>query len=404
MTPEPNPPKTLIVDLSNLYGGSSSRVLSLLTRFPAGTAALAGLERGAVTRDRLIRSEGYQALDSQNIQSKVFASLAASLTRAALVSTINSWYANEHGKASLKGKIYTAVELATNWNLSLYIAVSERDRQNLLRARIPEDDIALIYNAVDAAQPPPADRGFLRREFNLPTDSTVCLAVGRLVRVKGYDVLVEAIKQAASHMSNIVCVIVGEGEAHEELTRQIHEAGLDGRVILAGYLPRETIASALASCAVPLRRHAHRRVGSGRDGVSHSRVGRGRDSRIGRQRGARAAGPARRPVRARAGIDPPRRGPRVRASAGRERPAPRPRKVQPRGASRRDDGRLSKSLGKIQSGEMNVFDRNRTKEDLALQTERGNFFVRLPQRIDAARPRLLEKFPDRAELSPHHQS
>ena len=275
MTPEPNPPKTLIVDLSNLYGGSSSRVLSLLTRFPAGTAALAGLERGAVTREalrlglpvhvlgsrktdprilsrlvRLIRSEGYQALDSQNIQSKVFASLAASLTRAALVSTINSWYANEHGKASLKGKIYTAVELATNWNLSLYIAVSERDRQNLLRARIPEDDIALIYNAVDAAQPPPADRGFLRREFNLPTDSTVCLAVGRLVRVKGYDVLVEAIKQAASHMSNIVCVIVGEGEAREELTRQIHEAGLDGRVILAGYLPRETIASALASCDV----------------------------------------------------------------------------------------------------------------------------------------------------------
>lgn len=275
MTPEPNPPKTLIVDLSNLYGGSSSRVLSLLTRFPAGTAALAGLERGAVTREalrlglpvhvlgsrktdprilgrlvRLIRAEGYQILDSQNIQSKVFASLAASLTRVALVSTLNSWYANEHGKASLKGKIYTAVELATNWNLSLYITVSERDRQNLLRAGIRADDIALIYNAVDAAQPPPADRGFLRREFNLPADSTVCLAVGRLVRVKGYDVLVEAMKQVSDQKRNITCVIVGEGEARGELTRQIHEAGLDGRVILAGYLPRETIASALASCDV----------------------------------------------------------------------------------------------------------------------------------------------------------
>jgi len=275
MTPEPNPPKTLIVDLSNLYGGSSSRVLSLLTRFPAGTAALAGLERGAVTREalrlglpvhvlgsrktdprilgrlvRLIRAEGYQILDSQNIQSKVFASLAASLTRVALVSTLNSWYANEHGKASLKGKIYTAVELATNWNLSLYIAVSERDRQNLLRAGVRADDIALIYNAVDAAQPPPADRGFLRREFNLPADSTVCLAVGRLVRVKGYDVLVEAMKQVSDQKRNITCVIVGEGEARGELTRQIHEAGLDGRVILAGYLPRETIASALASCDV----------------------------------------------------------------------------------------------------------------------------------------------------------
>lgn len=276
MPPEPTPPKTLIVDLSMKYGGSSSRVLSLLRRFPAGTAALAGLERGAVTREalrlglpvhilghrktdpfiltrlvRLIRAEGYQVLDSQNIQSKVFASLAASLTGAALVSTINSWYANEHGKASLKGKIYTALELATNWNLSLYITVSERDRQNLLRAHIREDDIALIYNAVDATVPAQsADRNFLRSKFNLPADSIVCLAVGRLVRIKGYDVLIEAMKVAARELPQLVCVIVGEGETREELTRQIGETGVQDRVILAGYLPRESILSVLASCDV----------------------------------------------------------------------------------------------------------------------------------------------------------
>lgn len=274
MTLEPHPPKTLIVDLSNLYGGSSSRVLSLLGRLPAGTAALAGLEGGAVTREalrlglpvhilgsrktdarilprlvRLIRAEGYQALDSQNIQSKVFASLAASLTRVALISTLNSWYANEHGRASLKGRFYTALELATNWNLSLYITVSERDRQNLLRARVRADDIALIYNAVDVT-PQTTDRGFLQSRFNLPADSVACIAVGRLVRIKGYDVLIEAVKQAASQIPNLVCVIVGEGEAREELTRQIKEAGLEGRVVLAGYLPRETILSMLASCDV----------------------------------------------------------------------------------------------------------------------------------------------------------
>ena len=47
----PTPPKTLLMDLSNFYGGASSRVLSMLTRFPSGTAALAGLENGAVTRE-----------------------------------------------------------------------------------------------------------------------------------------------------------------------------------------------------------------------------------------------------------------------------------------------------------------------------------------------------------------
>jgi glycosyltransferase involved in cell wall biosynthesis len=281
MKPEPKPHKILIVDLSNLYGGASSRVLSLMARFPSGTAALAGLEHSAITREakrlgfpvhilgsrkldarilprlvRLIRTEGYQVLDSQNIQSKFYASLAASLTRVALVSTINSWYANEHGKASMRGKIYTALELVTNWSLSLYITVSERDRQMLLRAKIRADDIELIYNAVDITPQVRLDRDFLRAKFNLPPDAILCLAVGRLVPIKGYDVLVNAMKEATREIPKLICVIIGEGEAREDLSRQIQDAGLEGRAILAGYFQRDTILSALASCdmfAMPSR-------------------------------------------------------------------------------------------------------------------------------------------------------
>src|SRR4030095_5801658 len=88
-------PKVLIVDFSNHYGGASSRVLSLMSRAKPGTIALAGLESGAITKQArllglqvhtlanhkadprllarlvtLIRQEGYDVLDSQNIQSK----------------------------------------------------------------------------------------------------------------------------------------------------------------------------------------------------------------------------------------------------------------------------------------------------------------------------------------------
>ena len=262
------------MDLSNFYGGASSRVLSMLTRFPSGTAALAGLENGAVTREakrlglpvhvlgsrktdprilprlvRLIRKEGFQVLDTQNIQSKFYASLAAALTRVALVSTINSWYENEHGGASTRGKIYTTLELATNRNLALYVTVSEKDRGMLLRSGIPEEKVELIYNAVDTATPK-VEPNFLRAQFNLPADALICLAVGRLVKIKGYDVLIDAMKEAAAEIPNLVCVIIGEGETREELTRQIEETGLHGRVILPGYIPRESILSALASCDI----------------------------------------------------------------------------------------------------------------------------------------------------------
>jgi glycosyltransferase involved in cell wall biosynthesis len=267
-------PKTLIMDLSNFYGGASSRVLSMLMRFPSGSAALAGLENSAVTREakrlglpihvlgssktdprilprliRLIRKENFQVLDTQNIQAKFYASLAASITHVALVSTINSWYENEHGGTSTRGKIYTTLELATNRNLALYITVSEKDRSMLFRSGFPEDKIELIYNAVDATLPK-FEPNFLRTQFNLSSDALICLAVGRLVHIKGYDVLIEAIKEAAAEIPNLVGIIIGEGETREELTRQIEEAGLHGRVLLPGYLPRESILPALASCDI----------------------------------------------------------------------------------------------------------------------------------------------------------
>ena len=266
-------PKVLIVDLSNHYGGSSSRVLSLMARAKPGTVALAGLRSGAITRQaiqlglpvhivashkadprlllrivQIIRRGGYNVLDSQNIQSKFWANLAAIATRTSLVSTLNSWYANEHGKASMKGRMYTSLELFTNQSLDLYITVSEKDRQSLLRAGLPEEKVELIYNAVDInTSAIREDTEWLRKKFDLPPDSIVCTAVGRLVPVKGYDVLINAVQKIASQVPQLVCLIVGEGECKEELHKQIRGAGLENRVHLVGYFDRPDAMSILKS-------------------------------------------------------------------------------------------------------------------------------------------------------------
>src|SRR5687767_11949285 len=101
----PDSPKILILDLSKHYGGSNSRILSLMTRSEPGTIGLAGLKNGVITKQaterglrvhavsghkadprllfrlmKVIREEGYNVLYSQNIQSKFWANLAALLT------------------------------------------------------------------------------------------------------------------------------------------------------------------------------------------------------------------------------------------------------------------------------------------------------------------------------------
>lgn len=267
-------PNTLIVDLSKRYGGSTSRVLSLLERMPRNKVALAALASSAVADQaqrlglpvhllgshkidprilpsiiHLIRRESIQVLDSQNIQSKFWASLAAGPTKTALVSTIHSWYANsEQGKTSTKGKIYTALEFATNRHLKHYITVSQMDYRSLIRAGIPEENIDLVYNAVDIRPDTiSGNPGWLRQKFDLPHDAIVCLAIGRLVPVKGFDLLIEAVQKVREKLPHFVCLIVGDGALKQELTDQIQRTGLQTSVYLVGFFQHNEVLKMLKS-------------------------------------------------------------------------------------------------------------------------------------------------------------
>ena len=266
-------PKALILDLSKHYGGSNSRILSLMRRSTPGTIGLAGLKNGVITRQalqmglqvhavsghkadprlffrliRVIRQEGYNVLDSQNIQSKFWANLAALATGTALVSTLNSWYAHEHSTTLIKGRLYTSLELLTNQSLDLYITVSEQDRQMLLSSGIPENAIELIYNTIDLdVAAIPGDQDGLKKRFDLPAQSIVCTGIGRLVPQKGFDILIEAFAQIAGQVPNLYCLIIGEGEDKEKLADQIRAVGLEKRIRLLGYQDREKAMSILRS-------------------------------------------------------------------------------------------------------------------------------------------------------------
>jgi glycosyltransferase involved in cell wall biosynthesis len=238
-------------------------------------AALAGLDQSAITRRarelglrvhgvgrskvdpripgrlaRLIRENDFQVLDTQNVQSKLWGSLAAGRTGAALVSTLNSWYAVEHG-AALKGRLYQFIELATNRGMDLYITVSSEDRRRLHEAGISEGAIALIPNAIEIDEASvPGDRADVLRSFDLPEQSVVCCAVGRLVWAKGYEVLIEAIAQLAQRHPHLSCLILGEGARRAELEAQIARADLQGRLRLTGFrTPGETL-SIVKACDV----------------------------------------------------------------------------------------------------------------------------------------------------------
>lgn len=60
------------------------------------------------------------------------------------------------------------------------------------------------------------------------------IAAGRLIDLKGFDMLIEAFGTIAARHENWGLTILGEGRMRSQLERQIQEAGLAGRVQLPG--------------------------------------------------------------------------------------------------------------------------------------------------------------------------
>lgn len=76
------------------------------------------------------------------------------------------------------------------------IAVSGAVRDGLLAAGYAERDVSLVYNGVpEGPEPPsPEQRAALRAELGIPNDAFAVAHVGRFVRDKGQDLLVQAMR------------------------------------------------------------------------------------------------------------------------------------------------------------------------------------------------------------------
>src|SRR5690606_23934920 len=97
-------------------------------------------------------------------------------------------------------------------------------------SHVPGSQVTVIPNAVrwpmESGEPvvePPPREGRKR-----------ILAVGRLHRHKGFDVLLKAFAQLKEYFPDWDLVVLGEGDEREALQIQIDEAGLSERVSMPG--------------------------------------------------------------------------------------------------------------------------------------------------------------------------
>lgn len=102
--------------------------------------------------------------------------------------------------------------------------------------------IHVIPNGVENRVFYPRERMEARQRLGWPLYSPVILSVGRLVSIKGFDMLIRVLRQIRDQFNHSPrCYIVGDGELRPRLAKKIAELGLEGEVILSGLIPPEEL-------------------------------------------------------------------------------------------------------------------------------------------------------------------
>lgn len=88
----------------------------------------------------------------------------------------------------------------------------------------------------------------IRSKYQIPEAAIVILSVGRLVRRKGFDRVIKNLPALLAQGIDIYYIICGKGAIEPELRELAANLDVTSRVVFAGYVPDEELASYYAAC------------------------------------------------------------------------------------------------------------------------------------------------------------
>lgn len=183
----------------------------------------------------LARRLGVAIVHSHGVRMNLVGRLAARAADAAQVVTVHSRLAQDYRSPA---------RMAAAWALAgpglggarAIVAVSEAIRQDLLARGVAAGRIHVVASGV--APPPPPWTGLaLREAFAVPQGSLVVGTVARHHRVKGLDVLVDALARLGADPAcpPFVHLFLGDGAEGEALRSRARAAGIADRVRFPGF-------------------------------------------------------------------------------------------------------------------------------------------------------------------------
>ncbi|MFP7473335.1 glycosyltransferase family 4 protein [Niallia taxi] len=110
----------------------------------------------------------------------------------------------------------------------------------LLKSGIEKERLTVIHPGIPPQNAPSYDRGKLIEKYQLQ-DKIVLVTVGRLVKRKGHDKVIESIKELVKEYPKIKYVICGKGPERENLEGIVQKYKLQQHVVFTGDIDRNEL-------------------------------------------------------------------------------------------------------------------------------------------------------------------
>ena len=216
--------------------------LQYLGRYSEGLEGYAGLHLSPplgrlsmVWPGRLIHKMRRIAPDVVHTHSGVWYKASLAARRAGVHRVVHT----EHGRAHFDPWTHRVVDGLAARRTDTVVAVSDVLAEYMTRALHLRDRVRVVRNGVDTEHYRPSpDTGSVRRELGIRPETPIVGSIGRLERVKGYDVMLRAFRLLLDGLDREpapVLVVGGEGAERPVLERLLADLDLGGRVHFLGW-------------------------------------------------------------------------------------------------------------------------------------------------------------------------
>lgn len=217
------PPKSLLIPEIKALGGKYIEVCGLSDK---------SLDIGGIKALKKVFSDIKP--DIVHAHAAMSARIAAKFSGAKIIYTRHSVFEPPKKISRGIGKIINGA--VNNFFADKIIAVAEAAKDNLTKTGVSEKKIVVIKNGVDALKKYDAESVKKIKENYGIKDEFVLTIAARLTYVKGHKYILKAAKMLSDGGENFKLIIAGTGEYEDEIKKEILSLGLDGKVIMAGFV------------------------------------------------------------------------------------------------------------------------------------------------------------------------